>query len=159
MQKILYFLKSRGFKMGYGFDVYFYGPFCDEILSDAEALIADEVICDNSDNPRKYSNYAPGPACGEILRLHPDVETLRAEVREVVQTLAPMRPERLELLATLDYLKGWYQVASDTEPLRERVVGRLQELKPGRFPSSDVEKAYDDLERARLFRMGEWVNP
>ena len=43
LQKVLYFLRCRGVPMGYSFDIYHYGPFCDDVLRDAEWLQADQV--------------------------------------------------------------------------------------------------------------------
>lgn len=104
VQKIVYFLKAIGVPMGYRFDIHHYGPFCDEILRDVEWLIADNVIIDRSNSPEKYSNYTPAAALPELLTKYNNLEPLRRQVQSVVRTLVPMRPERLELIATLDYL-------------------------------------------------------
>ena len=71
VQKMMYFLKATGVPMTYRFDIYHYGPFCEEILRDVEWLIADGVITDLSDKPEKYSNYAqvrPSPSCYPSMR-------------------------------------------------------------------------------------------
>src|SRR5258708_37526693 len=70
MQKIVYFLQVLDVPMRYRFELFHYGPFCQNILGDLEWLIADEVITDISTSPEKYSKYTPGPACEELIAKH-----------------------------------------------------------------------------------------
>lgn len=150
VQKILYFLKTRGVPMSYGFDIYHYGPFCDEVLRDADWLKADGVIRDTSPS-EKYSNYAPGPALEELLDLHRTVlEPYREHVRQTVRALVPLRPEHLELIATLDYLYRWYAASGHAGPWKDHVVSRFLELKGDRFPRAEVERTYDRITEAQL---------
>src|SRR5713226_6861666 len=67
IQKIVYFLQVLNVPMRYRFEVFHYGPFCSTILGDLEWLMADDVIADISPDPGKYSKYAPGPACNELV--------------------------------------------------------------------------------------------
>lgn len=150
VQKILYFLKTRGVPMGYRFDIYHYGPFCEDVLRDADWLLADGVIEDLSPNGR-YSNYAPGPALPQILEPHREtLEPLREKVREIVRALVPLRPEHLELIATLDYLHRWFLASGGNGPWKDRVVSRFFELKGDRFPREVVENTYDRITQAQL---------
>src|SRR5260370_14471189 len=70
MQKIVYFLQVLDVPMRYRFELFHYGPFCQNILGDLEWLRADEVISDDSPDPQKYSKYTPGPYCEELLDKH-----------------------------------------------------------------------------------------
>jgi hypothetical protein len=111
--------------MNYRFDIHHYGPFCDDILRDVEWLIADGVIVDRADNSQRHSDYAPGGTMEELLATHKDsIEQFREKVRSVVRALVPMRPERLELIATAEdeaYRRGIEGVEEGIRYKGERV--------------------------------------
>jgi hypothetical protein len=54
-----------------------------------------------------------------------------------------MRPEKLELLATLDYLYRQLAASGGSGPWRERVVARFMEVKRDKFSRAEVEGTYD----------------
>lgn len=151
LQKLMYFLKRSGVPMSYRFDIYHYGPFCHEILRDAEWLQADKVIVDRTPEAEKYSNYAPGAALDELISAHEEeINRHRKVIRTVVGALVPMRPERLELIATLDYLYRSYAATGKSGPWKDTVVARFLEIKGSRFSSQDVMAAYGSLRAAGL---------
>lgn len=146
LQKIIYFLKILGVPMQYTFEIHYYGPFCDEILDDIELLIADEVICDLSQNRSKYSNYAPCPQAEQFLTKHgKSLKPYRKRVRDLVRALVPLSPERLELFATLDYLYRWHKASGGRGPWKGPIISHFQMIKPEKFDKEDVEKAYNIL--------------
>lgn len=145
VQKIMYFLNAKGVPMGYRFDLYHYGPFSDQVISDIDWLVADDVIAEQSQKPEKYSNYAPGEGAEEFLaKFDQTLAPITNQVKETVSLLAPMKPEKLELLATLDYIYRQEKSAGKT-PLKQAVVSRLQKVKPDKFTQEDVEQAYDEM--------------
>lgn len=151
LQKLMYFLKRSGVPMSYRFDIYHYGPFCHEILRDAEWLQADGVIVDRTPDAEKFSNYAPGAALEELISAHAaEIERHRTLIRTVVGALVPMRPERLELIATLDYLYRSYAATGKPGPWKDTVVSRFLEIKGSRFSRQEVEAAYGSLCKAGL---------
>jgi uncharacterized protein len=151
VQKVLYFLKVLHVPMGYRFKIYHYGPYCDEIVTDTEWLLADGVIVDRSDNSRKYSNYGPGEALHELLSQHQDnVEPWRECVRSVVRVLIPMRPEKLELIATLHYLYRQQRASGRHGSWKPSVVARLLEVKQDKFRKEEVAQTYDVMVNAGL---------
>src|SRR5258706_6475687 len=104
MQKIVYFLQVLEVPMRYRFELFHYGPFCQNILGDLEWLVADQVISDRSPNPEKYSKYTPGLACEELLAKHAaKLKECQDTVKSTVKALLPLKPDHLELIATLDY--------------------------------------------------------
>src|SRR5438270_2170265 len=134
LQKILYFLQISGVPMRYRFDIYHYGPYCDRISRDVEWLVADGVLKDASSSPEKYSNYRPAEAADELLRLHATALQAHQEtIHKVVQTLLPLRPDHLELLATLDYLYRQIKAGGGHGPWKERVINRFMEVKKDKF--------------------------
>lgn len=150
LQKIMYFLKVLGVPMDYRFDIHHYGPFCNAILHDTEMLMADEVIVDLAQRGH-YSNYAPGPNTDELLEMHAEaIEPNRERVREVVSVLAPMSPEKLELLATLHFAFATEAASGGRGPWRDRVLRRFQAFKGGKFSAEEMSGGYDALVRAGL---------
>lgn len=151
LQKLLYFIKRRGVPMSYRFNIHSYGPFSSDILRDTEWLQADEVVEDRSKDAGRYSSYFPGPALQTLLEMH-DSQLKRhlPVVREVVAQLAPLRPDRLELIATLDYLHRSEAAREGSGSLQTAVVDRFMGVKKDRFDRREVEAAYVSLARAGL---------
>jgi uncharacterized protein YwgA len=151
LQKIVYFLQLSGIPVRYRFDIYHYGPYCDRISRDVELLVADGVLKDISSSPDKYSNYRPAEAADELLRSHAD--TLRSHqetINKVVQTLLPLEPDHLELLATLDYLYRQKKAGGGPGPWKEVVIDRFMEVKKDKFQRAAVSAAYDSMVLANL---------
>jgi uncharacterized protein YwgA len=152
VQKILYFLQVSGVPMQYRFEVCHYGPFCNAILGDTEWLLADDVIADSSANPEKYSKYTPGPACDELLSKHASrLKEYEGAVKKMVKTLLPLKPDHLELIATLDYAFREMKGTVGKKPNKDSVIDRFREFKGAKFDSKEISDTYDDLESAGLF--------
>src|SRR5437763_925651 len=132
LQKILYFLHTSGVPMRYKFDLYHYGPYCDRISRDVEWLAADGVLKDASTNPEKYSNYRPGPSVDELLRLH-SLDQYQELINSVVKALLPLRPEDLELFATLDYIYRQLRAGGGAGPWKDKALARFFEVKNNKF--------------------------
>ena len=149
LQKTMYFLKVLGVPMDYRFDIHHYGPFCNAILRDTETLIVDGVVVDEA-NRSRYSNYVPGPNAEVLLQKHAVLEQYRQTVREVVAALAPMSPEKLELLATLHFAFAAERASGSQGPWKERVLGRFREFKQDTFSPAEVGNGYEVLVKAGL---------
>ena len=151
LQKIVYFLQLSGVPLRYRFDLYYYGPYCDRITRDVELLVADSVLKDISLSPEKYSNYRPAEAAEELLRSHDTaVHTHQETINKIVQTLLPLEPDHLELLATLDYLYRQKRAGGGSGPWKEAVIDRFMEVKKNKFPRTTVSAAYDSMVCANL---------
>src|SRR5262245_4891946 len=152
LQKILYFLQASGLPMRYRFDIYHYGPYCSRISRDVEWLIADGVLKDASPNTEKYANYRISNAADELIQMHQaELQPHLATIDKVVKVLLPLRPERLEMLATLDYLYRQLKVGGGSGPWKERVVDRFLEVKKDKFERADVSAAYNEMASVNLF--------
>lgn len=151
LQKIVYFLQIASVPMRYRFDIYHYGPYCDRITCDVELLVADGVLKDISPTPEKYSNYRPADAAEELLQSHPAaLQTHQETINKVVQSLLPLEPDHLELLATLDYLYRQKRAGGGSGPWKETVIERFMEVKKDKFPRTAVSEAYDSMVYANL---------
>lgn len=153
VQKIIYFLGVRGVSMNYKFDIYHYGPFCEQILWDIDLLLADNVIKDQSINTEKFSKYTAGLSIEDLIELHKSRITEIADaVHSVVKTLVPLNPQTLELIATLDYVYRQELAKGFKGDLKQKVLSRFLEIKKDKFPAELVSTTYDSLESAHLVR-------
>jgi uncharacterized protein YwgA len=152
MQKIVYFLQVLDVPMRYRFELFHYGPFCQNILADLDWLLADEVICESSPDPSKYSKYKPGPACDELLAKHAaKLDQYRETLNSTVKALLPLKPDHLELIATLDYAFREVKATLAKKPPRKDVIARFKEFKGEKFKENAIAETYDRLEGAGLF--------
>jgi uncharacterized protein len=152
IQKIIYFLQVQDVPMRYRFEVAHYGPFCNAILGDSEWLAADGVIVESSPKPEKYSKFTPGPACDELIAKHAaKLKQYEETVKSTVKALLPLRPDHLELIATLDYAFRETKAAVGKEPPKEKVIARFREFKGEKFKEKEIADTYDRLEAAGLF--------
>ena len=56
IQKLVYFMHVLGVPMRYNFEIHHFGPFCSDITSDLDWLMADEIVVNDSLSDDKY-NY------------------------------------------------------------------------------------------------------
>ncbi len=151
IQKIVYFLQVLDVPMWYRFEVFHYGPYCNSILGEMEWLMADEVITDSSSNPDKYSKFTPGPACNELIAKHQaKLQKYEDTIKNTVRALLPLRPEHLELIATLDYAFREVKATLGKKPPKTNVIARFRDFKGDRFSEKEIEETYDSLESAGL---------
>jgi len=154
LQKIMYFVKRMGVPLPYTFDLYHYGPFCQDIYTAVEYLTVDEVIKDDSPDQSRYSNYVGGPNMPKLIRMYKDdVKRWSKKIFPVVKALVPYNPDNLELVATLDYLfQQEHAKAPETSDaqVRETVVSRFMSIKGAKFLRAKVEKTYDVLKKCGL---------
>jgi len=142
LQKILYFLKVLNVPMGYHFEIYHYGPFCEEILRDIDILIADEVIIDHSPDPKRYSNYFTSANAQAMSAQFTQSLSQAGKVSTLVKAFVRVAPGMLELISTLDYLFRWQKASGGNGPWKEQVVAHLNKIKPNKFNPQEVDAAY-----------------
>jgi uncharacterized protein YwgA len=152
LQKIMYFAQRKDVPLPYRFDLYFYGPFCADIYTDIEYLEEDDVVKDTSTRKQKYSNYAPAENIDELLERHArEIETYSTVIRALVQGLAPLKPEHLELFATVDYLFQQEYARNPQGPWKTKVIDRFMQIKNG-FTRNNVNRAYEVLDKEGLLK-------
>ncbi len=152
LQKIVYFLQVLDVPMRYRFDVHHFGPFCEAILGDTEWLLADEAIAESSNNREKYSKYTPGRACDELIARHaPKLARYEEAIKSTVKALLPLKPDHLELIATLDYAFREVKATLGRKPDKRKVLARFREFKGDKFEEKEVAETLDRLETSGLF--------
>lgn len=152
VQKIMYFLKASGVEMDYEFDVHHYGPFCSEIMSDMEYLIADGAVEDASKDHPRYSNYRTCLEAEELIGKHShELGKFADKVAEVARMLAPHDPKELEFYSTLDYVYRWVKATGVPGPFEEPVVQRFLKVKPDVFPEQRIRDEYRAMVELGVF--------
>lgn len=71
-------------------------------------------------------------------------------MRSTVKALLPLKPDHLELIATLDYAFRETKATVGKKPPRQKVIARFREFKGKKFSDEEISKTYDQLEAAGL---------
>ncbi len=158
VQKIMYFLKALDVPMKYKFRLHHYGPYSDDLRDDVDCLLADEVVVDSSNDPRRFSSFEPSQEIDSLISKYKSTISKHEEVvRQVTQALVKFKPDQLELLMTLDYLYRVERAKEPQEDIRERVLDRFMDLKGNkprrtvRLDRDTVSKWYDMMADLGLF--------
>ncbi len=147
LQKIAYFLVVRGVPLDYRFDLYHYGPFCQDILHDAGFLEALEAIADSKDGYMGGSKYKVTEHAESLMQEHEEFINVHTEtIDSVVGLLAGLNATHLEYVATIDYFDRYVAAMERSGPRREEVLRRFFEAKPQREGDrAQVEALYDRM--------------
>jgi uncharacterized protein YwgA len=151
MQKLAYFSQATGVPIPCSFEIYNYGPYSDQVTFAVDSLLADEVICDCSNNSTVYSNYQmadPDP------KFHAEfeqrIQPFRRQIDMVVRSLGQFKPQQLELIATLHFLANRQKSIFGRPPAKEDVLKAFVDVKGGKFTRQEVGSWYDSLKTANL---------
>lgn len=149
IQKLTYFAKILGVPVPCSFGIYTYGPYSDQVTFAMESLLADDVVQDESPNPR-YSSYTPGPNATELLsEFEEDVRPHEETINRVVRTLGSLPPNSLELVSTLHFIAR-RQVQTRRYSTRESVIAEFKSVKHDKFDDFEITTCYDALSNAGL---------
>ncbi len=150
VQKLAYFSKVLGVPIPCSFEIYHYGPFSDEVSFAVDALLADDVILDQSQLQR-YSVYKPGAASASFPpSFESQVGPQRATIENVVQGLGGYKPEQLELIATLHFIASRQKAITGKRPNRQIVLDEFSKIKGQKFDAKEVGTWFDSLRGADL---------
>jgi uncharacterized protein YwgA len=146
LQKIPYFLKRRGVPLQYSFDLYHFGPFCQDILWDADVLVSVGAIHDEGGH-NGGSKYIVTSESASFLSGHEAfLESHSKDIEAVVELLAPLQASTLEVVATIDYLYRYVDALGSPGPHKDQVLSRFMEAKPQYSDKQPlVSKLYDQM--------------
>lgn len=150
VQKIAYFLKAKGVPMDYEFDIYHYGPYSQELYYRMDDLLVDGVIVDKSASSSR-SSYVVGPEIDEVIHLYEgEIRRYQQQIADVIAMFSDLRPNQMEILATIHYfyvaLKRFY----GKSPEKELVVERVWGVKGEKFEREIISRVYDTMNKAGL---------
>lgn len=160
IQKLCYFVKSKGVSLDYDFDMYHYGPYSQNLYFRMDDMIADHVVIDeNAINSnvkirRSSSKYLPGANVDKLLNMYnEDLSKITATIDNVVNVFHKFGHTDLELLSTIHYfqttLSDFYNKPAD----EKEVIMKVQKAKGNKFNDELISKAYNTLKEAGIF---EW---
>jgi len=123
VQKLVYFLKVMDVPMNYKFDVHHYGPYCQDIASDIEWLIADNIVTDERHTlPGNSSSYKTASEFETLsLQFSEKLKGYQPVINSICEALSDLSPKPLELEPFLAYKQLRYCVEMDrhTEILQQ----------------------------------------
>ena len=153
LQKLIYFIQILGVPLNYTFDIHNYGPFCSDLLSDLDWLQFGDIIKDESPEVR-YSNFRTGNGWMTLKEDFTDrLDEHQESIDAVANAMGDMKPETLELIATLDFCFRWIHTAHPNGPWKELAIKKFKAIKKDKFPEEDIDYWYDQLESIRLIEV------
>lgn len=151
LQHVLYLLAVAGLRSMYRFAIGPDGPFSEDIVRDLDWLVADDVVVSRAVGAEAREEYGLGPNLNELLAKHHAVESLRSDIRRILESLDPLQPRRLELLVGTHYAYQLDRATGSREGLRKaRVADRVKRMKGETFSDPEIGQAYDSLAAAEL---------
>lgn len=151
MQKLAYFSKVLGAPIPCSFEIYNYGPYSDKVTFTMDGLLADEVLIDKSENTSRYSSYGLKAKQADFSpELQKRVSQHKAQIDKVVGSLGGLRPEQLELVATLHFIHHRQLAIQKRKPTRNNVFSEFIERKGAKFKRDEIESYYSALSKAGL---------
>lgn len=153
LQKLLYFMKVLEVPMKYDFDIHHFGPFCSDVSSDVEWLLADDVILDQSDKETS-SCYKPGQNLDELWQQFSGrLEQYSSTIQKICKAFSDMSPRSLELISTIDFSYRWVRARGGNGPWKQSVVEKFKQIKKDKFSDADIDKWYGVLVETTLVEL------
>jgi len=152
IQKLIYFLKVMEVPMYYEFSVHHYGPYCQDISSDVEWLLADSVVTDDGINkPGNSSDYKTAAEYESLkVQFSDKLEKYQPIIKSVCDALSDLSPKTLELVATLDFSFRWVKAGGGVGPWKSEAVAKFKKIKKDKFDDEEIDRWYGALVNANL---------
>ena len=148
LMKLLFLLTAvRDVPLGYRFQMYTYGPFDSEVLSDVDyAARLDALSVEIERYPNGYGYVIqPGQGAEAIMaRARPFLDAHQSDINWVVETFAPLSAVDLELLSTIVYVDREHRVST-----LDDVISTVHEIKP-RFDTATIRRESERLQEAGI---------
>lgn len=155
IQKLSYFLKSVGVPINYSFQIYYYGPFSQELYFHMNDLCIQEAVKDAGTDINK-SNYIPGKRFKDFEKNYKKTITkFKREIDLIVDLFSGLTPQNMELLATLHYIYNVRKNPTMKDNQKSPIINEVYLIKDKKFPKKEITNFYDVMEKAGLFK---WSN-
>jgi uncharacterized protein len=148
LQKYVYLLQALyQLDLGYEFQLYTYGPFCSELLSDLDFAETAQII-NVAHATSGYGGYEIRPSAkfdegknksGSFLETHD------TKITELFSKFGDFTAKELELRATIVFCDR-DNISSRRQSSRSDFISAVHEIKPG-FTNREIEVATDALEQ------------
>ncbi len=156
MMKFLYLLQAiYKVPLGYDFEIYTYGPYCQAVMSDIEyAEFADYIQV----APITYSNGISGyqitakDGSKEILEEKSEIlSKYSKEISEVISSFGKKNAKELELYSTIVFVAFSFS-DNDWGKSKGEICNAVKKIKP-HFTIETISEAYDDLNHKHLLEI------
>ena len=145
IMKIVFILQQVfGFRLGYDFDIYTYGPYAVDVADDLNMLVqegfVDADIYEYKNSPAYRFNATEKIKNLPALLLSDDEQT---KISQVLTLFGDKNVKELELDSTIIYIKNLY-VRNKWDEIKADIINDVHEIKP-HFSNYEIESAYDAL--------------
>jgi len=146
IQKLVYFMHVLGVPMRYNFEIHHFGPFCSDITSDLDWLMADEIVVNDSLSDDKYNYRTTTSGYDRLAKTFPtEFEQHGKIISAVTKAFGDLSPSILELIATLDYSFRWVRACGGTGPWKQWTVDKFKSIKKEKFSTEQIDRWYNVL--------------
>lgn len=147
MMKLAYLLQTlRGVPLGYSFELYNYGPYDSDVLTDlSQAATLDAIDSRIVTFPNAYGyEYSVGKAYDELCsRVEDELKEIEDDLDWVIERFGAMGASKLELYSTIVFANR--EMKRKKKPLTgAELARRVHQIKP-HFSEHFIEHAIDEL--------------
>ncbi len=154
MHKILYVLKAIGAPVPYLFELYLYGPYCQDIVFAIDDMIADDVIEDNSKDTKKYSKFIAGTNADKLIEKYSEyLNTIKKKINKVVEIFSDLAPDRLELFTTLHYVYRKERAMIGSSPAKNDIIDAFKKEKQDKFLDNNINSMLNILIKINFIKV------
>lgn len=154
MMKFLYLLQAvYKLPLGYDFEIYTYGPYCQSVMSDIEYA---EFINYIRVSPITYSSGMSGYQINAkdegnsvLENLSDTLAQYSTEIDDVIAKFGNKTAKELELYSTVVFTALSFR-ENDWEKSKNEICATVKKIKP-HFSMDIISKAYDELETDHFF--------
>lgn len=150
------FLLQQVYKMplGYDFEIYTYGPYASEVMSDIN-------LAENRDyldiKEQNYHNGIYGYSINPTKKTHQAISALdinfleqyEPAIEEIITLFGDKTAKELELLTTIVYMYSLYQSNKWKISMAE-IANNVHQIKP-HFSLAEITTEYKDLKKIKIF--------
>lgn len=159
IQKLCYFIKSKGVPIDYDFDMYHYGPYSQNLYYRMDDMTADSIVKDenainilNSNVKSSKSKYIPGDNVEKLLsKYSDDLSKFTSAIDKVIDVFYEFDPTGLELLSTIHFFQTTLSDFYNKPANKDEVIMKVKKAKCEKFKDDSISKAYDALQDAGIF--------
>ncbi|HCG99015.1 MAG: hypothetical protein A2074_01420 [Candidatus Aquicultor primus] len=148
MQKLVYFLQERGVPLGFKYQLYFYGPYSNELayaVSDFESfgILVAQPAANNA------TAYKSGPTANIFIEANNVlVDKFKPVVEAVLHDFGRRSSSELELMATIHFIDK--SMCSKNGVSEKNQVIALTKKEKKKFPEEAIGQAYEELVKTGL---------
>lgn len=154
MMKLLYLLQTvHKVPLGYDFEIYTYGPYCQAVMSDIEyAEFVEYIQVSPVTYPNGMNGYQIKTMSDGLDLVEKELDVISpysAKIDSVISFFGKKTAKELELYSTIVFVVSSYS-NNDWEKTQEEICSTVKKIKP-HFPDETISAAYEDLESNGFF--------